>query len=204
MVRNLSPEKREKYLNAALKLFVENGVQNTTTAAIAQEAGTAAGTLFLYFPTKQALINELVLEIGRQHLAHMQTLLKPKRSVMDTFIAIWQGSIHWFLENQHAYLFLQQVRNANLIDEAIVQQTGSFFIYYYEAIQRGHAEGSIKQLPLEMIGEYLYQDIVAVMNILRVQTEPSLQKEIIRQGFEIFWDGIRKGTGSDQSSAVEV
>ena len=55
MARKLSTEKRAQYLSSALKLFVANGVKNTSTAAIAKEAGTAAGTFFLYFPTKQAL-----------------------------------------------------------------------------------------------------------------------------------------------------
>ncbi len=191
MVRNLSPEKREKFLNAALKLFVANGVQNTTTSAIAQEAGAAAGTLFLYFPTKQSLINELVLQIGRQHLAHMESLLQPTRSVRDTFWAIWEGSIHWFLNNLDSYQYLQQVRNSEWIDEAVAQETAAFFAYYYDAIQKGHAEGSIKPYPLEMIGEFLYYDIVTVVNILHMQPDPSKQEETIRQGFDIFWDGIK-------------
>ncbi len=192
MVRNLSPEKREKFLNAALKLFVKNGVQNTTTAAIAQEAGAGAGTLFLYFPTKQSLINELVIHIGRQHLTHMQSLLAPARSVRDTFATIWEDSIRYFLNNINAYQYLQQVRNSGWIDEATVNETAGFYIYYYDAIQKGNAEGSIKPYPLEMIGEFLYQDIVAAMNILRLQTDHAKQQEIVQQGFDIFWNGIKK------------
>lgn len=192
MVRSLNPEKREKFLNSALKLFVENGVQNTTTAAIAQEAGTGAGTLFLYFPTKQALINELVLAIGRQHLTHMQSLLAPVSSVKDTFLMIWEGSIHYFSDNITAYQYLQQVRNSGWIDEATVNETAGFYGYYYDAIQKGNTEGSIKPYPMEMVGEFLYQDIVAVMNILSNQPDISKQEAIIRQGFEIFWEGIEK------------
>jgi len=60
MVRKPSQIKKEQLLSSALKLFVENGVGNTSTSAIAKEAGVAAGTLFLYFPTKQDLIHELV------------------------------------------------------------------------------------------------------------------------------------------------
>lgn len=191
MVRNLSPEKRENFLNAALKLFVENGVQNTTTAAIAQEAGAGAGTLFLYFPTKQALINELVLDIGRRHHSHMLSLLIPTRSVRDTFATIWEGSIKYFLDNITAYRYLQQVRNSGWIDEATVNESAQFYAYYYDAIQKGNAEGSIKPYPLEMIGEFLYQDIVAVMNILHIQPDPSTQEKIIQQGFDIFWEGIK-------------
>ena len=75
MVRKLDPDKRKKFMDAALKLFVANGVQNTSTAEIAKAAGTAAGTLFLYFPTKQDLIHALVLKIGREQSETIHALL---------------------------------------------------------------------------------------------------------------------------------
>ena len=191
MIRKLAPDKREKFLNAALKLFVASGVQNTSTAAIAKEAGTAAGTLFLYFPTKQDLINELVLKIAREQSEHMQTLLEPSLSVRDTFFAIWSGSIRWFLENIDLYEYNQQIRDSGLVEKAIIEETGKSFSYYYEAIQRGLEEGAIKPYPFDLIGGFLYQDIVAVMNLLRTESNPRKQEEIIQLGFDLFWDGIR-------------
>ena len=191
MIRKLVPDKRENFLSAALKLFVANGVQNTSTAAIAKEAGTASGTLFLYFPTKQDLINELVLKIAREQSEYMQTLLDPSRSVRDTFFAIWDGSLRWLLENMDLYEFNQQIRDTNLVEAAVIQQTGKYFSYYYEAIQRGLEEGTIKPYPVDLIGGFLYQDIVAAMNLLRTQSKPAKQKEIIQMGFDIFWDGIK-------------
>src|SRR5512135_1634005 len=137
MIRKLDADKRENFLNAALKLFVANGVQNTSTAAIAKEAGTASGTLFLYFPTKQALIDELVLKIAREQSEYMKTLLDPSLSVRDTFFTIWSGSIRWLLENMDLYEFNQQIRDTNLVEASIVQETGKYFSYYYETIQRG-------------------------------------------------------------------
>ena len=119
MVRELSSEKRERFLNAALKLFTEKGVQNTSTAEIAREAGTASGTLFLYFPTKQQLINELVLMISKQEADHINTLLDPSMSVRDTFFTIWDGSIRWLLENLDAYQYSQQVRDSGLISRSL-------------------------------------------------------------------------------------
>ena len=71
MVRELSSEKRERFLRAALKLFAANGIQNTSTAEIARAAGTASGTLFLYFPTKQDLIDELAILISREESGHI-------------------------------------------------------------------------------------------------------------------------------------
>ncbi len=191
MSRKLAPDKRESFLNAALKLFVANGVQNTSTAAIAKEAGTASGTLFLYFPTKQALINELVLKIAREESEHIKTLLAPSLSVRDMFFTIWSGSIRWLLENMDLYEFNQQIRDTNLVEASTVQETGKYFSFYYEAIQRGLAEGLIKTYPVDLIGGFLYQDIVATMDLLHTQSKPARQEEIIQMGFDIFWDGIR-------------
>jgi AcrR family transcriptional regulator len=191
MAKRTSPDKRSNFLNAALKLFVNQGVQNTSTAAIAKEAGTATGTLFLYFPTKQDLINELVLQISRDQSEYMQTLLDRSLPVREMFFTIWRGCIRWFLDHRDAYEFSQQVRDTGLIDESIVQESGKSFVYFYDAIQKGVDEDALKPYPLELIGAFLYQDIVAVMNLLRTQTKLKKQEEIIQAGFDIFWDGIR-------------
>ena len=45
-------DKREKVLNAALKLFTERGIDSTSTASIAKEAGVGTGTVFHHFENK--------------------------------------------------------------------------------------------------------------------------------------------------------
>jgi len=191
MVRKLAPEKRENFLNTALKLFVTHGVQNTSTAEIAKKAGTAAGTLFLYFPTKQDLINELVLQISRDQSDYIKTLIDRSLSVRDMFFTIWQGCIRWFLEHRDAFEYIQQVRDTRIVDKATIQESGKTFVYFYDAIQKGLDEAALKPYPLEVIGAFLYQDIVAVMNLIRTQPELDKQEEIIQAGFDIFWDGIK-------------
>ena len=193
MPRTLSTKKRDLFLSTALRLFVDNGVANTATAEIAKQAGTAAGTLFLYFPTKQDLINELVLKISREQAQAIQALIQPDQTVRETFFTIWEGSLRWFIEHLDAYCYIQQVRDSGMIAERVVQETNQHFGYYYEAIQKGWREGSIKPYPAELIGGILYQDVVAVMNLIQHQPDPVQQAEYIRQGFAIFWDGIRTG-----------
>jgi AcrR family transcriptional regulator len=197
MARSLSPEKRAKLLTAALKLFVKNGVTNTSTSEIAKEAGIAAGTLFLYFSKKQELLDQLVLKIGKEQSEQINQLLEPTLSVRETFFTIWYGTVTWFLGNLDAFQYLQQVRDTGLISDAAVQESGRFFGYYYDAIQKGLAEGSLKPYPLGLIGDFLYQDIVAVINHLSRQPDPSQREEIIRQGFEIFWNGIKAAENAD-------
>ncbi len=191
MVRQLSPEKREAILNSALKLLVSQGLKNTSTADISKAAGMAAGTLFLYFPTKQALLDELALKIAKEQSDAIQSLLDASLPARDTFATIWHGSIHWFLEHREAYQYAQQTREIGVLSDEAVQKSGAFFSYYYAAIQKGHAESSLKPYPLDLIGSFLYYDLMAAMTSLQAQPDPGNQEEIIQQGFEIFWDGIR-------------
>ena len=191
MVRELSDDKRERLLKAALRLFAANGIQNTSTAEIAGEAGVASGTLFLYFPTKQHLVNELVILVSKQEAEHINRLLTPSMSVRDTFFTIWDGSIRWLLEHLDVFEYSQQVRHSGLISEAATLESGKTFSFYYEAIQRGLQEGSIKPYPIDLIGGFLYQDIVAVMNHIRIQPDQNTLTETIQKGFDLFWDGIK-------------
>jgi hypothetical protein len=111
--------------------------------------------------------------------------------VRETFFAIWDGSVHWFLANMEAYQYVQQVRDSGLIAESVVRESEQFFDYFYAAIQRGLDEGCIKPYPIELIGGVLYQNIVAVMNLIHRQPDSAKHEEYIQTGFEIFWDGIK-------------
>ena len=194
MARKLSPEKRAQFLSSALKLFVANGVKSTSTGAIAKDAGTAAGTLFLYFPTKQDLIHELVLKIGREQSEYIKSRLAPSLSARESFYAIWNGSVRWFLEHMDAYQYIRQVRDSGMIADEVVRESEQFLDYYYVAIQKGLAEGCIKPYPIELIGSFLYQDIVAVMTLIEAGADSDKHEEYIQMGFEIFWDGIKSDT----------
>jgi len=55
-------ETRRRIVESAHKLFIDKGFEQTTTRDIAEAAGIAAGTMFNYFPTKEALAMTIVDE----------------------------------------------------------------------------------------------------------------------------------------------
>ena len=57
---------RQKILDAAKELFQSAGFEATTTRDIARQAGIAAGTLFNYFSTKEAIVLALVMTSAPQ------------------------------------------------------------------------------------------------------------------------------------------
>jgi len=68
-----SPDtRRQEILDAALSLFAERGFDATTVQGIAAAAGVAAGTVYLYFPSKE----HVLLALHHQYHAAMQTRLE--------------------------------------------------------------------------------------------------------------------------------
>ena len=55
-----STDKEIRIINAAINIFSEKGFEATRTKEIAERAGIAEGTIFRYFPTKNAILERLV------------------------------------------------------------------------------------------------------------------------------------------------
>ena len=71
MARPKSNDKRRAILDAALKVFAEQGIADAPTSAISRAAGVAEGSLFTYFKTKNDLMNALYLELRMEFSRYM-------------------------------------------------------------------------------------------------------------------------------------
>jgi AcrR family transcriptional regulator len=70
-------ERIDKLLGAAAKLFAKVGYEETTTNAIAREARTSIGSLYQFFPNKEAILNALAGRyLEELHAVHEQVLGK--------------------------------------------------------------------------------------------------------------------------------
>lgn len=58
--RRRAAARPDEVLNAALDLFIENGFAATRVEDIAKRAGISKGAVYLYFPSKEAILEALV------------------------------------------------------------------------------------------------------------------------------------------------
>jgi len=81
---------RRRLIEAGLRVVAAHGFAGATTAAIAKATGKAHGTVFVHFPTRDALVTELVEEVGRtmsQRLADVPTDAPGVSEVLDAHLA---------------------------------------------------------------------------------------------------------------------
>ena len=62
-------ETKKAVLVAGLDLFLQNGFMNTRMSDVAKNAGLAKGTLYLYFESKEALFEGVLIDALREPLA---------------------------------------------------------------------------------------------------------------------------------------
>ncbi|MEN6350637.1 MAG: TetR/AcrR family transcriptional regulator, partial [Syntrophomonas sp.] len=80
-VERKKEETRQKIINVAMGLFRKQGVDGTTMEQIAREVDIAKGTLYNYFPFKEAIINEFIQHSFKEKHAERITQY---RSMPDT------------------------------------------------------------------------------------------------------------------------
>jgi len=95
--RRRAEDRPDEVLDAALALFVEKGYAATSVAQIARAAGISKGAVYLYFPSKQAILEGLVRRavspVARRALAEVDHLPGDLRNVLRAILGIVANSL---------------------------------------------------------------------------------------------------------------
>ncbi|PFG63982.1 TetR family transcriptional regulator [Thioclava sp. ES.031] len=75
--RRRAEARPDEVLDAALSLFDEKGYAHTSVAQIAKTAGLSKGAVYLYFPSKQAILEGLVRRAVSPIATRAQALVEP-------------------------------------------------------------------------------------------------------------------------------
>ena len=87
--RRLSaPERRQQILDMAASLFVERGFESVTVADLAHELQTSRPTIYSYFPSTEAILDELLGQRLSALLSRLDPLLREELwEVFHTLVA---------------------------------------------------------------------------------------------------------------------
>jgi len=107
-VRDDDPPSKREILKAALRLFVRDGMCETTIRAIAAEAGYTNPVLFKFFEGKDELALRLFERCYEKLAADIATAVSPKRGFRENLRAVLERFAAMLDENPDAFLFVQE------------------------------------------------------------------------------------------------
>jgi AcrR family transcriptional regulator len=196
-------DKLARIKRAARTLFAEKGFEATTTREIAESADVGAGTLFLYFKTKE----EILVLLFREEMGHTLdaafATLREKQSLLEQLLHIFNAVIAYHEQSvELARIFVKELQ---FVKGRLRQEANAFLSDWYERVaelieraqQRGELRPDVPPLPLarNCFALYLFQ--------LKQWLSGDLSREKLadrlRLTLELQLCGLRQGTMATQS-----
>ena len=189
-------QRRREILEAATELFREQGFDTTTVQTIATSAGVAAGTVYLHFPSKEAILVALQVEFEAGLLDRFAEISQAVLSEEDAsgeivtyqevVIRLIDGIVDYGLEHRReCQVMARHVgRIAILPDAPIV--TGGLTDVLARVIQEGIRLGYVHTSDAEMAAYLLnLAAITGIGHAIAFEDEATVDR-VVRQVKELY------------------
>jgi AcrR family transcriptional regulator len=187
MARPRSDDKRNAILFAATQVFAERGL-GAPTSAISVAAGVAEGTLFIYFKTKDDLLNAVYREIKLELADAMMSGFPRKKSVHSKLQHIWDCFTRWGVANPEQCRVLTQLQISDRLTKESRAAGFAPFAEIETMAQDAISQHILREIPLEFISATMD---TAAQTAMRFMTSDPANADTYRTlGFDMFWKGI--------------
>ena len=190
------PDKRERILKAAIKVFAKNGFYATRVSEIAKAAGVADGTIYLYFKNK----DDVLITIFEEGIERLLTILREVAESEDPFEDRIQRIIELQLGLMEEQRDLAEVVTVNLRQSSrlLKQYATPLFMQYIDVIagvvRDGQEEGAFrKDLNPRVVARSLFGAIDAILLTWALgEGDPPALRKAASHCASLFLEGLRK------------
>jgi TetR/AcrR family fatty acid metabolism transcriptional regulator len=154
MARPRSDDKRQRILQAAVKVFARKGYHGARVSEIAQKARVADGTIYLYFRNKEDIIVSLFDEVMREHLVEKRERLEDLPDAPARLLAIARHHLELLGGNRDlAVVFQVELRQSTqFLERFTASWLQDYFALIARVLEEGQREGSLRtDLPVKVV-----------------------------------------------------
>jgi TetR/AcrR family fatty acid metabolism transcriptional regulator len=153
------PDKPQQIIEAAVRVFARKGYFNSRVSDVAREAGIAAGTIYLYFETKE----EILIRLFRDKMAAFVAALWKAIADEPDAVAKVRRLIH-----MHFRILEQDPELAAVVQEELrqgqklfrgpaTQEIAAYFTLIASVLEEGVAAGQFRSgLPVKVATKMLF------------------------------------------------
>jgi AcrR family transcriptional regulator len=183
-------DKRARILDAALALFAERGFHGTAVPLVAKRANVGAGTIYRYFESKEALVNELYRREKQRVTGHVMDGFPGHLSPREQFHHFFRRIIGFAREEKDSFTFLEHHHHAAYLDEQsrmVEQRVLALATAYLTETARARITKPVLPCVLTAI---VWGAIVRLMKEAW-DGHLELNEEILDQAEAICWEAVR-------------
>src|SRR5688572_11789431 len=158
-------EKKKTIFESTLELVRENGFHGTPMSLVAKNAGVAAGTIYHYFESKDALITALHGYIRSQMFKAMLEGDDETQDFKSRFFAFWKKHYQFYVQNPNALYFIEQFVNSPYYERCPEKENDRCQHIISNFLQSGIENGTLKQMNLKLMSILVHSSVVTTAKI---------------------------------------
>jgi AcrR family transcriptional regulator len=156
-------ERRDEILDAALHCFVARGFHGTAVPEIAKRAGIAAGSMYHYFPGKEALVNALYRKLKGDIAKRVFTAFPQGAPVRTQFATMWRELVDFALAQPKGFAFLELHHHRSYLDAESLAMENGLKEFGAVMVRAAQEQGTIKAGPTALLMELVFGAFVGMM-----------------------------------------
>jgi TetR/AcrR family fatty acid metabolism transcriptional regulator len=158
MARKRVGNKRERIIAAAGKFFGDKGYHNTTTAEIAEAAGVAAGTIYIYFSSKEELLVAVFEEFLGVHMDRLREGIVKEQDPESKIRRLVTLGLELMEENpDSARIFLSQLRQSTKMIKMVAKRSSrAYKDIIEEVLEEGVRRGVCRKMNVRAAAGMLF------------------------------------------------
>jgi TetR/AcrR family fatty acid metabolism transcriptional regulator len=165
--RRRENDKYQRILEAAIKVFAEQGFFQSTIAQIAKEAGVADGTIYLYFKNKDDILVQFFNYKAKQVFDGFREEVNRAESAVDKLRNLVRRHLAEFQRDRNMAILYQfeTHQSSRLAEEQIKEMSNMYLDIVAEIMEQGQQEGLIrKNLYLSLVKRFILGAVDEVIN----------------------------------------
>ncbi len=182
---------RQKILNAAADLILEEGLDATRISKIAKRAGLTDGALYRHFDNKDDLLAEVYLDIAREIEDYAKRFSQQEGTAEERFTGFLEDLFGSFLRQPERLVLFESLNRAASVNKenkaSTLEQTLSLLT---NLLNEAKADRLIRQdIRNDIIIAAVYG---ALSQLIRVsfQKTQSVDRADLKEVLDIFWQGM--------------
>lgn len=194
-VMNKQEKKRTALLEAAIKIFSEKGFHGAKIKEIAEEAGVADGTTYLYFKNKDDLLIKAVENLFESRLNAIEKRIGNEKSGYDKLFRFAEEHIILFTQDPKVVRFLAvELRQSKEFYNKYpdFKPLRHYLSYLQSICAEAIEEGSIRNIDPVTLSYIIFGTVNFVITEWAVQDQPFSLEEIKVNIIDILRYGLKK------------
>lgn len=183
-------DKKQLLLKSVLGLVNNVGFYHLNMKMIAQEAGVAAGTFYLYFKSKEDVINELYNMIVADFNNTVLKAYDENEPLKEVFIKMLATAVKFYLNHKSYFSFVEQYTYAPFLFKENQEQNFTLLLPIYKMMRTGKKQKMIKNLPDAILLSIIHGSMNTMIKMHFAKKTDLAKASVQNKFYEACWEAV--------------